>query len=315
MGATVRGRIGWKLETSDDNYRTYKLRNLVKTDSPLDGPYTVMNAAGLPRRGTHWAFGNDLDINAYCYPTISVAPVYDIEKCIWWVTEQTFSTKPLVADGSGDNNGGGGGGGGIVISVSGSFEYITKKTSKNRLGKLIKSSSHEPIEVDKEITRPTVVIEQNVVDLGPGGFAEMVTMVNSLNDAGLWGLPKRTIKLKNMQWSRNLFDPVNVYKRTLTFEARWNGTDTFDIDDILDCGWKVLRGKWVGNTWTPDPDADVNNPEDFIIFKDKYGERYSEKTALKNGLPLTDPTDPQFLPPVEQEPERNFFLLGIPTTL
>lgn len=316
MSAFVRGRIGWKLDTSDDNYRTYKLRSLIQTTDPDDGPYTVTQASGLPVRGTYWSHGNDVDFAAYCYPTISVAPVYDVEKCNFWIAEQTFSTKPLARDAEGGDNGGGGGGGGIVVSISGSFNKTTKKTSRDRNGNLIKSSSHEPIEVEKEIDRPTVQIEQNVIDLGPGGFSGMIIMVNTLNDADMWGLPRRHIMLTNIQWSRNLFDPINVYKRTLTFEVRWGGAfDSFDLNDILDCGWKVLRGKWIDNVWTPDGDADVTNPNDFIIFKDKWGERFSEKTALLNGNPLTDPNDPQFIDPVEVYSESNFFLLGIPTTL
>lgn len=321
MSATVLGRIAWKKDVDDEGYSVYKLRNLIKTTDPEDGPDTVMNAAGLPTTGSYWNYGNDSDFSAYCYPTMSVAPVYDVEKCIYWISENTFSSKPLSKDASG-GGGGGGGGDGTVISISGSFTQATKKTSKcidpdNPLAfTTIRSSSHETIEVEKEIDRPTVEIEQNVVDLGPGGFGQMVLMINTLNDAPLWGLPERSIMLKNIQWSRNLYDPVNVYKRTISFEARWPGLqDSWDLDDILDCGWKVLRGKWVGNDWVVDGDADVANPMDFIIFKDKWGERFSEKAALIDGVPLTDPTNPQFLPTVKLYTTSNFLLLGIPTTL
>lgn len=317
MSAEAIGRIAWSLNVDDEGYREYTLRTLVETSTPEDGPYVAMRASGLPARGSYWNFGNDIDFQATYRPTITAKPVYDVERCVYWIVENKFSTKPTSKNSDG-GSGGGGGGGASTMKISGSFTRYQKKVKKDRHGNLIKSSSHELIDgIEKELDRPTVSIEQTSIAIGPNSFQDMVSMVTCVNDAPLWGLLARQIMLTNVEWTNNFSgDPIYRYSRTLHFEARWLANDDgFDLEDILDTGWKVLRGKWVGDVWTPDGDVDPTNPNDFIVFKDKFQTPFPIRTALNAGNPLTDMTDPKFIPKVELANEANFFLLGIPMTL
>lgn len=316
MSATALGRVAWSSGIDNEGYVEYMLRTLVRTTTPEDGPYVAMNALGLPSRGSYWSYGNDVDFSAYYQPTVTARPVYDTEPCVYWLVENKFSSKPLTKDSDGGSGGGGGGGGAINIKVSGSFNLYQKKVTTDRLGKLIKSSSLELIDgVEKEKDRPTVSIEQNSLSIGPTDFASMVKMVSNVNDAEMWGLPARHIMLKNIEWTSHLTgEPINRYSRTLHFECRWLD-DPFDQDDIIDTGWKVLRGKWVNHVWVPDAGLDKTDPNNFIVFKDEFGSNFPTRTLLNEGNPLTDFENPKFIPPVELQTESNFFLLGIPTTL
>ena len=60
MSATCLGRIDWSMDRDKEGHREYKLTTRVKTTAVTDGPYTVMNAAGLPSVGSVWAFGLSL---------------------------------------------------------------------------------------------------------------------------------------------------------------------------------------------------------------------------------------------------------------
>ena len=297
MSAKLLGRIKWSLSRDNDGHRTYQLTMLVETSDPSDGPAIVMNTPGLPLPGAPWIYGNDNDPWAFCYPELTVEPVVDKEPNKYWTTQHTFSTKPIWNCGneSPENP---------LLEpqkVSGSFVEYTYQTVKDRNGKLIKSSSHEIITgIEKDDARPTVQIEQNVATLDLGTIAQMVQTVN---DAPLWGLPARTIKLSRASWSRQYYGQCFVYyTRSFEFDIKY---DTWDRKDIVDAGFKVYKGT-----------GSRSDPANFVVHKDENGENTPEKILLDgNGDPLTDPSNPVFLDPVELYDESNFLLLGIPTIL
>ena len=243
MTATlIDGQRSWKLNRNDEGHREYTITHVVEADV-LDGPNVVMNTPGLPLIGSTWAFDNDSDPWAFCTGHMIAAPIVRKEKGKWWEVTQKFSTAkfarcqdtpiddPLLEP----------------PRVSGSFVKYTREVVKDKDGNLIKSSSHEIFRgpsVEFDHNRPTVQIGQNVPILELDVFSEMV---DTLNDAPLWGLTARKIKLSNVSWERVYQGSCSpYYVRNFDFDVDFN---TFDRD-VLDEGTKVLRGHHEGCTGT-----------------------------------------------------------------
>jgi hypothetical protein len=306
--------VDWSGKRANDGAREFRLASRVKCTSTLDDPTTVMYATGLPNVGSFWQFGNGTDIWAFNTGECSVTrdQAYQRgEPGIWWIVEQVFSTvagqrcaETEVADPAME-----------PPRISGSFQKYLMPVEKDRHGKLIKSSSHEIVRgIEKDANRPTVIIEQSGFTLGLNLFS---SMVNKVNDAPLWGLDARCIMLTNCSWQRLRYGLCHYYyTRTLEFECRY---DTFDLTDVADKGFKVLKGKWNGNSSDPDYIVDVgasaSNPKHFIAYQDYRGGNSPTPTLLDHGEPLADPNNPQFLDTIELADEANFLLLGIPTVL
>ena len=320
MTASVIGKqITWSASRDDEGYRNYKITHLVKSDV-LDGPQVVMGASGLPTTGSAWNFDNDLDPWAFCLPALSVSIHKEKkgDKNRYWLVENTFSSKPqdrcqdeTIEDPLLEPQ-----------KVSGSFVKYTEEAVKDRFGEHIQSSSHEQIrgpQVEFDANRPDVHIGQNVANLELDVFSEMV---DTVNDAPLWGLGIRRIKLSNVAWERKLYGLCNFYyTRSLSFDINF---DTFDRI-IRDEGTKVLPGKWINvktnPTWEAEAGMDKDNPSIFVRFKDSRGEiarvildgvGNPATSLLQTGTgSLTDAGEID----VEYYPESNFLLLGIPISL
>lgn len=239
MTAKIGGRTTWGGKKDDDGHREFRVEHHVFTDDPKDGPSTAMNCPGLPLPGAIWNFGNDLDTWAFCYPSMEcdIFKEEDGSPNKDWLIKQKFSTKPLrrcqdteIEDPLLEPQG-----------ISGGFVKYTKEATRDRFGKLIRSSSHEIIRgpgVEFERNRPTVVIEQNVLFLGLENFSNQIDHVN---DALLWECPARCVKLSDVSWKRKLFGVCNYYyTRVFTFDIDF---ETFDRN-IPDEGTKVLNGHW-----------------------------------------------------------------------
>lgn len=309
---------GWDRSGSrnDGGERVFKLTTVVKTTDKNDGPQTVMFTPGLPAIGSQWNFGNDNDIWAFCTPQMNIRSLLPKEPNFFWTVEQTFSTlrrktcdQELIEDPLLE-----------IQKVSGGFTRFTEEISKNRFGNAIRTSSHELIrgpQVEFDRNRPTVTIEQNVASLGLSTFTDMIDKVN---DATLWGLGSRKIKLSNVTWSRNIYGSCNYYyTRTFEFEINF---ETFDRT-VLDEGTKALRGSWnaLCTEYTADAGTDKNNPLHFTRFKDCNHEN-SRVILDGNGLPVTrQGTGTGTFSinageiDIEYYQERNFLLLGIPTII
>lgn len=336
MAATLRGGPRtWGGTRDDEGHREFTVVHLVAVSDPSDGPYTVMNCPGLPLIGSEWNFGNDLDIWAFCWPTMKVSIHMEKEGDPpgLYRVEQKFSTKPIPSKRCQDT----------TIEdplqepdrISGSFNKMAQEDPYDKLGNLIKSSSHEIfrgplVEFDK--SHLTVKIEQNraLLELYAIGLLQ-----NCLNDDVLWGYPARCIKFNMPQWERLYYGSCNVYfKRHLEFEARMNDDGTSGWDrDILDEGSKVLKGHWnQQGSWILDnfgSDApNKNNPNHFIAFHDQKGNQI--RAILDgNGLPadvFVDPDEtgtgspgnqsgPAYYHHIEKYPEANLLSLGIPVDL
>lgn len=318
----------WKGSMDAEGHRTYFVEFIVESDDLLDGPANVMQCPGLPIPGQIWLVDSDIDVWAWFRPDKEVEQfqVEDGERNKFWKVRCTASTKPLPKEQQRcqDNR--------IEDplleepKVSGSFVKFTEEATDDRNGDPVTNSAHEQIrgpQNEWDRNRPSIRIEQNVVDLQLGVLCQMMDLA-PLNDGALWGLPARTIKLSAVTWERLFYGTCYVYyKRVLEFEIKY---DTWDRD-ILDEATKVLNGRWgkggsEGYGWVlqniggQTPNAD--NPQHFIRWKDRNGENMK---GLLNGAGV--PYDPEGMTSgtsddevgrihVEKYGESDFLILGIP---
>jgi hypothetical protein len=329
------GVRAWSGGRDDEGNREFKVIHLVKSNAPrLDGPYSVMNCAGLPAIGDIWSFGNDNDIWAFCWPTMVISPheTKEGEGVKIWKVEQKFSTKPIPSRRCQDET--------ITDpllepqKVSGSFVKYTKEAVVDRFNNLIKNSAHEMLrgpQVEFDHNKPTVKIEQNVSVLGLETFAEMVDTVNMYP---MWGLPVRCVKLSNVSWERKTYGVCSYYyTRSFDFDIDYN---TFDRC-VLDEGTKILIGQWskTDDSWVVATingvSANPDNPMHFMRYKDRNCENTKiilDGSGLPAGIAVTitkpNVTDSGVHPSVgtssgpgtigiQYYGESDLFSLGIPT--
>lgn len=296
MTTELRGRTDWQLSRDSEGHRTYKLTLYVESDDPLDGPAQVLgNTPFLPEYGDYWAFGNDIDAWAWCRWDAEVTQRVTNEPAYWWDCVLTFSTKPSeegetksCKEAQIDDP---------ILQppkINGGFVKNKEEATHDRFGKPILNSAHEHFrgpQVEFDNSRFMVKVEQNVTLLE---LELCNSMKDAVNDAPLWGLPARCIKLTNFTWDRKFFGTCSVYyTRIFEFESNMK-PDPQDPEateptvsawdkDLLDEGTKVLKGHWKNNQDDDDApmwvlehidgaDPDPGNPAHFIRFKDRHGE-------------------------------------------
>lgn len=265
------------LEGSADDesgHRTYRVMFRVKSDDPkFDGPAVVMQTPGLPLPGSIYAFGNDLDVYAWCRPGMQVTRargVHDRGPCRYYDVIRTFSTKPAATSGGTSSGRPGSSGGGRSGNrrgchdgrvedpllepqgISGSFIRRIDDSGHDSNGDPIVTSSWEPIPHEEEIHNPVVTVEQNVANLQ----LELCTgMLDTVNDDTLWGLPARVWKLTDFDWEQKFHGLCYpYYVRRFKFEANYRYiVNPFDGSVVLSPAWdkvyddignKVLKGHW-----------------------------------------------------------------------
>lgn len=322
MTASVHG-AGPRKQTGGrdhEGYREYTVVHIVKSTDIQDGPQVIMNASGLPTVGSYWQFGNDTDAWAFCTPYMKISPHMEKEgdATYFWAVEQKFTNKPMnrcntttIEDPTAEPQ-----------KVSGSFVRYTKEAVLDRYGTPVRSSSHEAFhgqQVEFDANRPTVHIEQNVASLGLSTFAPMI---DTLNDATLWGLSARKIKLSNASWERHLYGVCSYYyTRIFDFDVSFEGFDR----DIVDEGNKVLHGEWDKATgeWVlkniNGSAPDKNNPNHFMKAVDRFDNPI--RVPLNGeGVPIspsgtgTGTSGGLHTLHLEYYPESNFLTLNIPTS-
>lgn len=266
----LNGQTTWSMTRDEDSYRTYKITFRVQGDT-TDGPANVLQTPGLPVYGTEWVVDDDVDLWAWCRWDADVRPVVEGEPNYQWLVTFTFSTKPpkccrtvQVEDPLLE-----------PMVISGGSNKYTEEATIDRHGKRILTSSLEQIrgpQNEWDANRVTIKIQQNVPDLQ---LNLCKSMVDCVNDATLWGVPKRGVKCSSFTFERKFYGTCNVYySRTFEFEVNEKGWDR----RLLDEGTKALNGRHDPNTgaWVlldidgspPDP----TNPLHFRRYKDRAGE-------------------------------------------
>lgn len=257
MSCAAIGPLSWGLVLSEEAHRDYTIKWQVRATDVEDGPLQVFLASGLPAIGSTWSIGNDTDAWAFCWPNWKIKQIIDGELNLDWEVEQTFSTRPLKRcqtssiDDPLDE----------PPKISGSFMSYTEEAAYDYLGNPLVSSSWEQFrgpQVERDEVRAAIVISVNVLTLPLGQYAEFM---NHVNDATLWGLPTRCVKLSGVTFEQNLYGTCTYYYTiTYSFDINFN---TFDVP-LLDMGTRVLAGA-----------GTLTNPKHFIAYKDMLGNNSS----------------------------------------
>jgi hypothetical protein len=297
MSATLDGLMYWDLSRDRDGHRDYTANYQVHVDDDADGPAIVLACPGLPAIGAPWQQGNDYDPWAYCWPDTKVTPRTRGERGNLWDIETKFSTRPFsrCQDNSFQN----------PISepprIGGSWIKFTKEAAYDINGRRVANPAHEPWKIEIDDNRPTVTIGFNVIVLPLGTYA---SMVDTVNDFPLWGLPPRCVKLCNLRWQRQVYGTCSYYYTVdLEFEINFN---TWDIVKQNDATKRLRTG---GN---------AANPTHFELI------RAAREGDPVPGIVRADGTLWDGISPPPNDPPRtlfqfyqgsNFFNLGIPTQL
>jgi hypothetical protein len=125
----------------------------------------------------------------------------------------------------------------------------------------------------------------------------------------MWGLSKRCVKLSNLTWERKMYGTCTFYyTRSFEFDIRFESFDP----ELVDSGFKCLRGKWIDGVWTTDGSADRNNP---WTSKPSRREREGGRVFLNGyGTLIAAGADP-YTKVAKLYEETDFFSLGIPSSL
>ncbi len=287
MSTRIIGVQAPNVSRNAEGHREYQVTWLVEASSRYDGPSVVLATPGLPAPGSLWtdAFGtrsvwpdgghgNDLDEWATCRLD-STAKMYkeDSEGTRFWAVTQVFSTQQATGrcnEAQIDNP---------LLQpprISGGFSKYTEEKTLDRFDIPLTNSAFEQLRgpvVEFDMNRPTVRVEMNVANLDLSLFANLVDCVN---DAPMWGMPERCIKLSGMSWEKKYYGSCFIYfTYQLEFDLNAESFDRFALDE----GTKVLRGDWVEEdgelTWTlRDVDGetpDAWNPAHFEKYADPKG--------------------------------------------
>lgn len=320
MTAYLQGLKNQSLQRDDEGHRTYELMWHYRTDDYLDGPETVLQMVNtLHPVGSAYLEGNDYDPWAFRTPELSIAPHRDIKEgdpIADWIVTSKFTTKPMFRcnDTTIDNP--------LLepVSISGDFVHVSREQKTDKTGKPLLHVNFEPMigpEVEEKISFPAITLAFNSATL-PISIINL--LINKVNDAPLWGLPKRCVRFTDCKWERILYGVCFYYfKMTYTFETNF---ETFD-KLIPAVGYKTrLAGSLPGFPSSFAVQKDVLGENEGSVILNVFGDLADPaKTPLivdASGN-IENPTTGDPLGPLMQRreiaKEGNLLLLGIPSTL
>lgn len=362
MAATLRGGPRtMQLSVDEENYREYVVKFLVQGDRSSEGPLSALRAvAAVYPIGSSWNFSNDATdqwATRRSQTQVSIHEEKEGDGAEWYAVECIYSNKPPKSgrcEGEETTNP-------LCIAdkVSGRFvKYNEEATTCDSLefyedgtigdaftgGDIqIRNSAYEPISgptVEFPKNRQKVIVEQNVINLELDLLAQMI---DTVNDATLWGFPNRTIMLTDVSWTKRYYGNADntgstgtgtgtdncpdytgcqvYYTRTLEFDIDYNGFER----TLLDKASMVLNGHWENvnsNVWVLDQidgvDPDPTKPTHFTVFPDRK-DNLTHGILNGNGLPakatVNGTTTGIGTIKIYKFPATNFLLLSLPTTL
>jgi hypothetical protein len=319
MVTTIVGLRNQSFERDEIGHRTYTLTRQIRTDDILDGPETILQTLNATYPvGSAYLEGNDYDPWAFLTPDMSIAPHGDIEEgepCQHWLVTQTYTTKPMFRcnDTTIDNP--------LLepYTISGDFMHVSREMKTDRFGKPLLHVNYEPMlgpEVEEKISFPAISISFNSATL-PISIINL--LINKVNDAPLWGLPRRCIRFTDCKWERILYGVCfYYYKLTYTFETN---LETFD-KLIPAVGYKTLQTgsiPWLKGSYAVRKDNLGENEGSVILNYFGSLADPDKPPTIANASMVIENTDTADLRgPLLQRREiakqGNLLLLGIPST-
>lgn len=294
------GPIDISLDIQEDYHRNFKVKWLVEHDNASDGPIRAMQCPGLPNIGALYSFNREADLSAYCWPnwTVSQYQSSNGEPNTLWVVEQPYSTRfnlPAISSSSVDNPFA------QPAGLSGSFVKYQREMTLDKDDKPMYTMSFEPFRgkaSEFDDNRPTVSVEMNYPTLGLNVFA---FMIDHVNDASMWGLSKRMVKLSNIRWTRNVYKFGYFYTRSYDFDVDFK---TFDRI-VPQMGTKKLI---TGGTKTDPTHWEVRRDSNKQVTREPF---YYTSTGVDwDGVTESDIVQKT----LKYYKESNFFTLGIPSS-
>jgi hypothetical protein len=320
MTARLIGLKNQTMDRDDEGHRTYDLTWHYRTDDYLDGPETVLQMVNtLHPVGSAYVEGNDYDPWAFRTPELTIAPHRDIREgdpCADWLVNSKFTTKPMFRcnDTQIENP--------LLepVAISGDFVHVSREQKTDRNGKPLLHVNYEPMigpEVEEKISYPAITLSFNSATL-PISLINL--LINKVNDAPLWGLPKRCVRFTDCKWERILYGVCFYYfKMTYTFETNFETFDKF----IPAVGYKTLLPgsfPFLQGSYAVQKDV-LGENEGSVILNSVGGLADPDKPPLiVNGSNVVEnPLTGSILGPLIQRreiaKEGNLLLLGIPSTL
>lgn len=271
--------------------REYINRYRVITDNPNDGPLTVTNAAGIPARNSSWTFGTDVDLGAFAKSTTADYENEQKSRQVWIVTVRFSSFSERRNDDFEDDplN--------QAPIISQSAQTFRKPAERERGGTLsfFTNSAGEQIpDVQVDDSRELLRIQINKPTIN---HAQHRDFADAVNNAPFFGLPAKKWKMSAPVWEQRWRGQASgtgtpYYIITYEFESR---EETWDVR-LRDRGTYYLGPGGV------ETQKRVNGViVDFVDLDGLGGE-------------LATGADPEYVT-YEYYPQRDFSLLGIPTSL
>lgn len=194
------------LEQTEEGYRTIKAKYLVYVTEG-ETVFQVLNCDDLPKPGSIWQEGSDVDPDVFCNLETTVGLFKD-KNYTWYEVVRTFTNKPgpdvcpidytrkdPLAE---------------PPKVSGRFTKFTEEATVDKDGAPLLSSSGEQLRgpaVEFDDSRFSVRVEQNVYPLH---LPTLYSHKDVVNDRDLWGFPKRSIKVSAITFDRKFYGPPHV---------------------------------------------------------------------------------------------------------
>lgn len=215
--AKVTGLLSVEFEQDEETgHRTFTAKYKVAHDID-EGPLAIESADGLPAIGDHWEPEelNEIDEFARRTPYAKVTYMVEGEKTTYSLVEVHFTTKPIkrCQDTQIENP---------LLEppkISGTFTEQTQKALFDKYWSQIRNSAGEPYtDIEREFSYLTVDISVNV-DESPVSL--IARKLHNLNDAELWGLPAKCIKLSAASWETLYWGVcTKYYKLSMGFKIR-----------------------------------------------------------------------------------------------
>lgn len=226
VGAQTR----WTGGRDEDGHRTYKL--YVQTVGlPTDGPERHLSTPGLPVPGSVWVYDNDYDPYAYCTGAVDLtARQGQGQVNIFFDHVYTFTSKPRGQKHGKKHDDRGSRKKCADVTVqdplleppktSGAAVRNTEEYTYDRFGDRLCATSFEPFtgpQVEFDRSRRQVTVEYNDATLD---LETVDPLVDTVNDATMWGLPARCWKLCEWHWERKLYGECYFYyTKRFVFES------------------------------------------------------------------------------------------------